>query len=207
MQLPVSFFLFSCWYVPRVRCRWQSSNSLKLEAVDEFKSECWSADMNTGDVLELRTADGRELRVKVRSLKDKDFDGADFRNADLRGINLEGANFSDAVLDDADLAGADCWTASFYRCSMKNARMMSGVFSGADFKSADLTGADLRNGDFSDNGGRVGADFSGANLTNVRWEGANFSGAIYDVDTIFPGSFGPLLEKMLPISSTAAKSP
>ena len=90
---------------------------------------------------------------------------------------------------------------------MKNARMMSGVFSGADFKSADLTGADLRNADFSDKSGGTGADFSGANLTNVRWEGANFAGAIYDVETIFPGSFNPLLEKMLPISRTAAKSP
>jgi uncharacterized protein YjbI with pentapeptide repeats len=119
------------------------------------------------------------------------FDNMVIRNASLAGCELEGISF-----DGSDLQGSDFTGADLYGAILSDSNFDSCAFVDADLRYAymykvSFRHADMRRARFSLNelGGplRMSAvDFSNANL-----EGADFTGAIYDSETIFPQGFDP----------------
>jgi uncharacterized protein YjbI with pentapeptide repeats len=101
----------------------------------------------------------------------------------LAGGTHEGRDFMFARLAGVDLNGADLYWASFHEANLAGAIMQRCDLRGARFDRANLRGADLRQADCGlDNlGGTtdfIGADLSGANLSNAAIGGADFTGAL-----------------------------
>ena len=123
----------------------------------------------------------RALRLRANSalhIEGGSFSGERFLGADLAGLNLTGSS-----LAGADLRGSKLIGTVLTGGSLRKAQLESADLSGADLRGADLTGAGLW-------GARlVATDLSGANVDAWR-EGADFSGAIFDLKTRW-GEGGP----------------
>jgi uncharacterized protein YjbI with pentapeptide repeats len=128
----------------------------------------------TSDPPEKRIFDNmtiREASLAGRELELIHFDGSDLQGSDFTGADLYGAilcdsNFDSCLFTDADLRSAFIYRVSFRRADMRRARF-----------SLDQMGGPLV---------LRAVDFSNANL-----EGADFTGAYYDSDTVFPEGFNP----------------
>jgi uncharacterized protein YjbI with pentapeptide repeats len=99
------------------------------------------------------------------------FDGSDLQGSDFSGADLYGAILSDSNFDSCPFVQADLRSAFMYRVSLCNADMR-----GARFSLDQMGGALVLRS----------VDFSNANLDE-----ADFTGALYDSDTIFPNGFNP----------------
>lgn len=172
---------------------------------------------------------GQDLSNQDRNTSS--LDGANFSGASLRSTNLANSRIRNANFQDADLRGAYLGGSDLSGSDLRGAALpfilsggikMQGVnMEGLDLKGqgffwVDLTGANLRN---TKNFGTVestnftNADLRGANLltawTNARTptlSAANFKGAIYDNDTVFPKGFSPQGAGMV-MGQTAPSTP
>ena len=123
-----------------------------------------------GDVLSLKAANLRRLRLMNGPFAGGDFAGVDlsganlarsdfrkafmrrakavgtyFKGADLRETDLRDADFSSSYLTDANLSAADLGNTK-----LRDANLIRTYFGRTEFKGTDLTGADVGGADFSD---------------------------------------------------------
>lgn len=126
-----------------------------------------------------------------------DFDSSCLDGANLSGRQMEGANFSDASMINSNLEGSDLYWAVFFRANLANINLKQARLCGANLQEANLTGADLREADFGRDNLDGSTDLQGANLTSCLIDGANFVGAIYSKETIFPVGFDPTCNEMV----------
>jgi uncharacterized protein YjbI with pentapeptide repeats len=113
----------------------------------------------------------RNAQLASCELEGISFDGSDLRGSDLSGADLYGAFLCDSNFDSCLFVQADLRSAFMFRVSFRNADMR-----GARFSLDQMGGALLLSA----------VDFSNANLDD-----ADFTGALYDSDTIFPKGFNP----------------
>jgi len=111
----------------------------------------------------------RDASLAGRELEGISFDSSDLQGSDFTGADLYGANLSDSNFDHCSFRAADLRYTHMYRVSFRDADMR-----GAQF-SLDQMGGALH---------LDAVDFSDANL-----EEADFTGALYDSDTVFPDGF------------------
>jgi len=107
-----------------------------------------------------------EVGLQEASLPAVDLRAADLTEASLRNANLSGANLQHADLTAADLRGADLRRGNLAWCSL-----VGTTLEGARLERVNLFGADLRGADLQD---------------------AKFTGALYDVETLWPKEFSPI---------------
>jgi uncharacterized protein YjbI with pentapeptide repeats len=120
----------------------------------------------------------RDACLSNHELEGISFDGSDLQGSDFNGSDLYGANLSDSKCDFCSFVNADLRNSFMFRTSFRNADMRS-----ARFSLDEMGGGLILNS----------VDFSDANL-----EGADFTGAIYDSETIFPKGFNPQARGMKP---------
>jgi uncharacterized protein YjbI with pentapeptide repeats len=120
----------------------------------------------------------RNAFLPGRELEGISFDGSDLRGSDFNGSDLYGANLSESIFDSCSLVNADLRSSFMFRTSFRNADMRGALFSLDQVGGALVLSA---------------VDFSNANL-----DGADFSGAVYDPDTIFPEGFNPMERGLIP---------
>jgi uncharacterized protein YjbI with pentapeptide repeats len=113
----------------------------------------------------------RDALLAGRELEGISFDGSDLQGSDFSGADLYGAFLCDSKFDSCLFVQADLRSAFMFRVSFRNADMR-----GARFSLNQMGGALFLRA----------VDFSNANL-----EEADFTGALYDSDTIFPNGFNP----------------
>lgn len=126
----------------------------------------------------------------------KDFQGENLNDIDLRNLDFRGCHMSGVFLDGSDLSnsnleGCDLYSAYLEKTKFINANLRKACFQGANLSHANLSGANLNSTDFSVSSMGRATNLSGAIFLNCQIENANFEGAIYDVDTVFPTSFDP----------------
>lgn len=164
---------------------------------------------------------GKDLSEQNYSFKK--LDNANFSGATLQRTNFEGSSMKNANLQDADLQFANMGrvdlTGADFRGSRFGAFVQAAILRNANFENldmmkanlyaADLSGANLRG---TKNWGGIqsanfsNADFRGANLLTAwtsggsNLAGANFKGAKYDGDTVFPRGFNPESAGMVKIN-------
>ena len=119
------------------------------------------------------------------------FDGMEIRDADLMGKEMEGISFDGARLTDCDFNGADLYGANF----------SDSICEGCDFSNADMRGCYVFRAKFIRCNFRAarlcldemqgGMNLAGVDFTGSRLRGADFCGATYDAQTIFPEGFDP----------------
>lgn len=119
------------------------------------------------------------------------FDNMVIRNASLAGLELGGISFEGSYLQGSDFTGADLYGANRADCNLDSCVLVGADLRWAYFFRTSFRNADLRNArfDLSALASPVrldSVDFSGANL-----DGADFTEAIYDSETIFPVGFDP----------------
>ena len=113
----------------------------------------------------------RNAQLAGRELELISFDGSDLQGSDFSGADLYGAILSDSNFDSCLFVQADLRSAFMFRVSFRNADMR-----GARFSLDQMGGALVLSA----------VDFSNANLDE-----ADFTGALYDSDTVFPNGFNP----------------
>lgn len=145
--------------------------------------------------------------------KSNDFSGAHFTNATIGGLGNskvtnadfsgmkfftgscvspnQGLDLSGRVLNDTKFDLGDYSEGSFKGASLKNSTFIGDNLMNVDFRDADLTGADFSVSEYSGPVKLNGADFTGARLEGVNWEGA-----IYDCKTKFPDGFDPFINRL-----------
>ena len=147
--------------------------------------------------MEIRNKAGEVIAVSDPP-ESRIFDGMTLHNADLAGLELEGISFDGCDLCGSDLTNADLYWATLSDVSFESCVLVGADLSGAFMYKASFRNADLRGAIFTrDNlNGRTClniVDFSGANL-----DGADFTDAVYDEETIFPAGFDPRLRGLTP---------
>ncbi len=113
----------------------------------------------------------RNAHLAGRELEVIHFDGSDLQGSDFSGADLYGAILSDSNFDSCQFVKSDLRSAFMFRVSFRTADMR-----GARFSLDQMGGALVLRA----------VDFSNANLDE-----ADFTGALYDSDTIFPKGFNP----------------
>jgi uncharacterized protein YjbI with pentapeptide repeats len=113
----------------------------------------------------------RNAHLAGRELELISFDGSDLQGSDFSGADLYGAFLCDSNFDSCLFVQADLRSAFMYRVSFRNADMR-----GARFSLDQMGGALVLRA----------IDFSNANLDE-----ADFTGALYDSETVFPNGFNP----------------
>jgi uncharacterized protein YjbI with pentapeptide repeats len=114
------------------------------------------------------------------------FNNAQFEDSTAKGARLTGVkmkeakltetSFERAVLRDATFDGAEGDGVEFRGADLRGATLIGARFNDADFRGADLRGANLSKGCFQY------SDFRGALLDGVLFDGADFSGAMFDAN-------------------------
>jgi len=151
----------------------------------------------------------QELLIKaLKNNETDDFTGAYLNGADLKGIHSKEIIFNAANLSNADLSGAnlkkiDLRYANLTRANFKganleganlnNATVIETNFKGANLESAQLTQVNFEGANFTEvNLKRVNLSFSNlqkANLTNANFEGANLRGVNFSFSNIEKTNF------------------
>ena len=106
------------------------------------------------------------MEIEGISFQDATLGNGDFTNADLYGANLYGSTFESCSFVNSDLRWSTLFEARFHNCNMRGAR----------FGKSELGGPTWV----------MQVDFSGSNLDD-----ADFTGAVYDDETVFPEGFDP----------------
>lgn len=126
----------------------------------------------------------------------KDFQGENLNDIDLRNLDFRGCRMSGVFLDGSDLSesnleGCDLYSAYLEKTKFINANLSKACLQGANLSHANLSGANLNNADFSISSMGRATNLSGVIFLNCQIENANFEGAIYDANTVFPTLFDP----------------
>ena len=169
--------------------------------------------------LSLSHADGADFRdasLVEANLSGVLMQGAILAKVDARGASVGAAKFDEADLSGATLRGARGYATSFVWSSLDHAVLRGALLDGAAFNGADMSYADMRIGSFagSDFSGALliganlmGADLSrakfgpypmkGASIRHVKTRNTDFTGATYDMHTMFPAGFDPDDHRMI----------
>lgn len=153
------------------------------------------------------------LVMQGRDLMDAHLAGVDLTGADLYWGSLQGCVLQGAILRDCCLRGAWLNGANLREADLTHADLSLDNLGGTtNLERADLTGADLRRarigGALFTKAMLVGADlrgvlaksilpterptrFDGADLTDARLGGVDWTGCIYNDETRFPRGFVP----------------
>lgn len=134
--------------------------------------------------------------------------GANLSNTVMKKIKLRGedmagyeANLEKVNFTKADLSEAIMTDLNMKDCKFKKAYMREAVLSGSDLENADFRKANLEGVNFSNTTSKntklKGANFAWANLNKSITDGADFTGAKYSDDTIFPEGFDPVSRGMI----------
>lgn len=157
--------------------------------------------------------------MQGRDLMDAQLAYVDLTGADLYWGSLEGCVLHGAILRDCCLRGAWLVKANLREADLTHANLSLDNLGGTTrLEDADLTGADLRRANI---GGAlftrailVGADlrgawarsifprerptrFDGADLTDARLGGVDWTGCVYNDETRFPRAFNPRNARMI----------
>ena len=140
---------------------------------------------------------GRILALENLKLFESKLTGLNIENAvlphiDLSGTDLLQANFQNATLIEANLSNSQLVYANLQQAFLEKANLQ-----GADLELANLQDAQLYQANLSE-ANLYQANFNRANLSRANLqdakniEQANFTGAIYDINTKFPPKFDPV---------------
>lgn len=152
-------------------------------------------------------SNARFIRSNIGGIGKSKTSGADFTGASFysgrstssrnMGLDLSGQKLDDSKLDSSDFSGG-----SFKDASLRNASFTGSNLNGVDFTDANLTGADFTVSRYSGPTKIQGANFAGAVLQNVKWEGA-----IFDCQTKFPEGFDTFSARLEAADDTCVKQP
>jgi uncharacterized protein YjbI with pentapeptide repeats len=153
------------------------------------------------------------LVMQGRDLMDAQLADVDLTGADLYWGSLQGSVLQGAILRDCCLRGAWLNNANLREADLTHADLSLDNLGGTThLESADLTGADLRRakigGALFTKAMLIGADlrgvlaksilpaerptrFDGADLTDAKLGGVDWTGCIYNDETRFPRGFNP----------------
>lgn len=130
--------------------------------------------------------------VLVTAHAGRDLSEQVLRGAQLAGLELEGFSFDSADLTGADFTDADLYGANFMDACCDDCSFVNADLRGAAFFRASFRRADLRNARLGLNNMLTPSDVSAVDFTDALLEGAEFTGARYDIETKFPGGFDPI---------------
>lgn len=135
--------------------------SAKFRGADLSKSYLPKTNLNETDLVRVKLIEAILIEAKMgcADLSYADLTGARLTEAKMEGSKLVGTCLNRAELDKADLSGARLINANLSDANLRKANLR-----GADLSGANLSGADLTKIEFNDQ-----TNFTGANLTNVRW--------------------------------------
>lgn len=131
-----------------------------------------------------------------------DFTGASFYSGRTPASQNQGLDLSGQKLDGSKLDSSDFSDSSFNGASLKQASFSGSHLKGVSFAGADLTGATFTVSSYSGQTQLQGADFSGAKVKDVNWEGA-----VFDCQTKFPQGFDTLAARLDADDLSCAKKP
>ncbi|MFM8678388.1 MAG: pentapeptide repeat-containing protein [Alphaproteobacteria bacterium] len=141
---------------------------------------------------------GKRAQLGKRDLSGLRMARRDLREIDLSGAILVGCDLSESNLQNAVLFGANLGKAKLIGSQLERADLRGAGLEAADLTSANLTDADIGVGRIAERvaggelkdvaaeeGGQAPGDsdranFTAANLTNARFNGANIRAAIFD---------------------------
>jgi uncharacterized protein YjbI with pentapeptide repeats len=115
-----------------------------------------------------------------------DFRASELRGASLRNIKAARANFSTVSLMTSDFSRAKLKGAKFL-----DSKVMYTDFNDADLSDSDITGANVLGAVFK------GSDLRGATMLCEGLDSTELDGAIYDLATVWPDGFDPLLKNAI----------
>lgn len=125
--------------------------------------------------------------LSLRKFNNADFSQANLQNAIFGGAQLRNANFSHANLQQAVIRQANLENAIFDSANLSQADFHCGSgtcthLDGTSFRNANLTGANFGYVGHTPVGeiGLPNVDFTGADLSEASFEGANLKGALMD---------------------------
>lgn len=144
----------------------------------------------TGDLLELELDSFVGASLQGMDLHRAIFDGQILRECDFSNALLRNAGSVGACLFRAKLHGARLMNAYFMHAILTDCDAQNAALIGADFSAADLINATLKNSDVRFCIFR-GATLKGANLPVINAEDADWYGAVYDGNTLWPAGFDP----------------
>ncbi len=134
---------------------------------------------------DLAGADRAGADLFGKNLANHNLTGANLAGANLNMANLRGAYLFGADLTSATLVGADLTEANFEWSTLKGAALDNAVLRRAELTRANLAGADLCKADLTE------ANLCGANLKGAQIEAISLSGAVADMNTVWPDGFNP----------------
>ncbi|KAA6460156.1 pentapeptide repeat-containing protein [Acidobacteria bacterium AB60] len=128
--------------------------------------------------------------------------GGDFAGLELEGISFDGSDLQFSDFTNANLYGANLSDTDLSYCVLAGADLRFSFMDNVKFCGADLRGARFGLGELGGGLCIYSADFSGANL-----EGADFTGATYGPETVFPTGFDPKVYGLTPMTPRDAAGP
>lgn len=148
----------------------------------------------------LRFQTGDALKLKLDSFVGANLQGMDLHRVIFDGQILREIAFSNALLRNAAFIGACLFRAKFPGARLMNAYFIRAILTGCDAQNAaligvDFSGSDLTNAKLKNSDVRLcifrGATLKGANLQVINAEDADWYGAVYDGNTLWPAGFDP----------------
>lgn len=122
--------------------------------------------------------DLRARMIETRRIGGREILSVDFSGADLAGLDGGGASLRNCRFEGTDLTGADFRNANLSNAFLRGATLVNANFESADLEGADFAGANLTNANFTNaslfgasfggGAGAVGADLSGAQITEAQ---------------------------------------
>jgi uncharacterized protein YjbI with pentapeptide repeats len=168
----------------------------------------------------LKYADFSGGNKKQTKFINADLSNANFRGSDLKSANLSGADFNGTDFFGASFNSSTVWPSGFNPQTAKafgpgidfsdfnltGFNQISGQLQNTNFEGVDLSGkrtevADFSNSNFKNanlSGGNkkqtkfINTDLRGANLYGANITSSTFTGAVYDLNTIWPDGFDPV---------------
>ncbi len=134
---------------------------------------------------DLAGADRAGTDLFGENLANHNLTGANLIGASLSMASLNGAYLFGADLTGATLVGADLTEANLEWSTLKGADLDHAVLRGSQLTRANLAGADLSKADLTE------ANLCGANLKGAEIAAVSLSGAVADMNTVWPDGFNP----------------
>ncbi|BAY91685.1 MULTISPECIES: pentapeptide repeat-containing protein [unclassified Tolypothrix] len=163
ITLPIILFLF-----------WNRPEAQKQRFLQRETNQCQRCDLSNKD-------------LSLKQFNNADFSQANLQNTILGATKLRNANFSHANLQQAVLRQANLENTIFDGANLSQADFHCGAgtctyLDGTSFRNANLTGANFSYvgrtpvGDL----GLPNVDFTGSDLSEANFEGANLKGSVMD---------------------------
>ena len=135
---------------------------------------------------DLRGAVFEECYLALCTLDDADLSESQFLHCEFEGALAIGTAFDRAVIWNTLFYDVHADQARFRHATLRDVRFQGTFLGGCDFTGADLRGTLFAADNISHRTDLTAADFTAANLVDVR-----FDGALYSPGTRFPDNFRP----------------